>query len=115
MGSVRGGNNHAPIALVCVIAALFNVEPTLAADRHLWVSVPHQRGVRVDLNSIEHGQFPTGGVASDAPMADSRALLDLRGDVQIFTVSCLCCAPPPILLPFRRFDQKKITDFICRQ
>jgi hypothetical protein len=98
---------------LALAAALLNVDPAFASGRHLWVSVPHERGVRVDLNSVEHGQFPTGGESS--PMADTRALIDLRGNIQTFTVSCSCCAPPPFLFPFGRYDEKKISDFVCRQ
>ena len=93
--------------------ALFNVGPTFASRRHLWVSVPHQRGIRVDLNSIEHGQFPTGGYSS--PMADTRAFVDVQGNVQMYTVGCDGGAPPRLLWPFRHYDEKKLTDFICRQ
>jgi hypothetical protein len=96
-----------------LIAVLLGSGPAIAA-RHHWVPVPHQRGIRVDMNSIEHGEFPTGGISS--PMADTRALIDVDGNVQSFTVGCDGHAPPELLVTTRPHDEKleqNLAEIIC--
>lgn len=98
-----------------LIAVLLGISPAIAAPRHHWVPVPHQRGIRVDMNSIEHGEFPTGGYSS--PMADTRALIDVYGKIQTFTVGCDGRAPPELLWTTQHHGDEKVgenlTEIIC--
>jgi hypothetical protein len=98
-------------SLIFVVSA-FLLGVANAADRpHHWVEIPDQKGVRVDLNSIELGQFPTGGDSS--PIANTRGLIDVNDKIGTFTVGCDGMAPPHFPLTIGPHAEEKLVEFIC--
>ena len=96
---------------------------TRRSGRH-WVSVPHQGGVRVDLDSIQHGNFPTGGYSS--PRADTRAFVDDHGEATTHPFWCSgqkmtfgemhygTLGPGgAVELGTYSYDWNKVQDFVC--
>ena len=114
-----------PLALL--FGALTLGTAIAASQTHDWVPVPHQKGIRVDLQSIEHGHFLTGGYSS--PVADTRAVVDTYGTIWPQFFWCTgpkttfgpmqygkCCAPGDngrALKPTHIFDMNKVQAFVC--
>jgi hypothetical protein len=110
--------------LLSPLAVLLGCGIAHASTHHRWTLVPHQAGIRVDLNSIEHGHFITGGNGSIA--ADTRAVVDMYGWVspEFFW----CSGPKMTFGPTtffgswrtngpdprsRHFDQNRLQAFVC--